>query len=897
MSSMRLSTAETVRFEYDNLKRPVRLIRGDNTSVRATYDARDRVTSTTDGRGLTTTFTYDGNGRRTAVRDASQAQTRIAYDGDNRASSLTGAVNQAWRLAYDPAGRPAGVTDPAGVEQRVTYDRRGQASALADAAGTVATVTRDAEGAPKSVTNGAGQTWSVETDARRRPVAVADPAGNRVRLAWNSANQVTSVTDALGNSSRFSYDAAGRPRRMTQPEGETTTLGYNADSRVNQVTDPRGNAWKMERDGAGRAVSRTDPAGAATRYEYNARGRLSKIIRADNSTAAFIYDENGRLIREDYSDGTQVSYTRDNLGRILRANGVALAYDAAGRIVESNGVRNEYDGAGRITAIHYDASRTLRYSYNNRGLLARMTDWAGRSWEFEYDAARRPVRDRAPNGVVTTYNYGADGRLSGIAYAGARLNVAAAFQRDANGRLVGATGDLPAPGLTAGTREFAFAPNNRMQGREYDGRGNTTRDGERRLTWNGRNLLTRASSPAGEVTVEYDAFGSPTRIGDAQYVWNYATQPPMLMDVRPAAGAAPAARAAGRNTETRVYTLGVMNRFVLDDANRWLHPHAITKYGNLFYLELFGAGRPAVTGLVKAEAPNDLQQFFDLGPGGTIETNQAGERTGTSVASPLGDSLELSGANPFVYLNGRRSLVLPDVQVAIQDGGSARDTESGSGLWAIRDESGAVVWDAGDDAAHYERTDPMLLLGPEGAVARSACGGGSSPERDYQGVLCELLAGPLGAVFSELAHERLAGAPIPGYTPPAPALLTVQEPVTPGPKPGAEEVFARPASGGSAAAGTPTKPFSLSPPSAPFIAPFDDVARLTKENSAPGFADIDVGHAARSRNPQMAQALGAVVLLFFGEAGFSEAEQKEINRLLNGEGCSLRFANIGITIC
>lgn len=42
-------------------------------------------------------------------------------------------------------------------------------------------------------------------------------------------------------------------------------------------------------------------------------------------------------------------------------------------------------------------------------------------------------------------------------------------------------------------------------------------------------------------------------------------------------------------TTTRVWTLGGMNRFVMDDANRWLYPHTITKYGNLFYLELYGA--------------------------------------------------------------------------------------------------------------------------------------------------------------------------------------------------------------------------------------------------------------------------------------------------------------------
>lgn len=52
--------------------------------------------------------------------------------------------------------------------------------------------------------------------------------------------------------------------------------------------------------------------------------------------------------------------------------------------------------------------------------------------------------------------------------------------------------------------------------------------------------------------------------------------------------------AAASATTTRVYTLGAMNRFIVDDSNRWLYPHMITKFGNLFYVELFG-GSPSQT--------------------------------------------------------------------------------------------------------------------------------------------------------------------------------------------------------------------------------------------------------------------------------------------------------------
>jgi hypothetical protein len=46
---------------------------------------------------------------------------------------------------------------------------------------------------------------------------------------------------------------------------------------------------------------------------------------------------------------------------------------------------------------------------------------------------------------------------------------------------------------------------------------------------------------------------------------------------------------SARATTTRAYTLGAMNRFVIDDTNRWLYPHMITKFKSLFYIELFGS--------------------------------------------------------------------------------------------------------------------------------------------------------------------------------------------------------------------------------------------------------------------------------------------------------------------
>ncbi len=89
----------------------------------------------------------------------------------------------------------------------------------------------------------------------------------------------------------------------------------------------------------------------------------------------------------------------------------------------------------------------------------------------------------------------------------------------------------------------------------------------------------------------------------------------MRLDIRTAgllplaavtAGAVALAPTPAHATSGRVWTLGVMNRFIEDDANRWLYPHTITKYGNLFYLELYGlADSIAATAPTSNRGAND----------------------------------------------------------------------------------------------------------------------------------------------------------------------------------------------------------------------------------------------------------------------------------------------------
>jgi hypothetical protein len=102
-------------------------------------------------------------------------------------------------------------------------------------------------------------------------------------------------------------------------------------------------------------------------------------------------------------------------------------------------------------------------------------------------------------------------------------------------------------------------------------------------------------------------------------------------------------------TTTRIYTLGVMNRFIVDDANKWLYPQAILKYGNLFYIDLFGSDPSrAATAPGSERSANVMQQgpgmlagtdlqIYDLADGVPVMQSAGG-----GAIVKIGDDLALS---------------------------------------------------------------------------------------------------------------------------------------------------------------------------------------------------------------------------------------------------------------
>ena len=104
------------------------------------------------------------------------------------------------------------------------------------------------------------------------------------------------------------------------------------------------------------------------------------------------------------SDGTgQTSYDYDDLYRLTEVT------NGAGQTIGY-----EYDAAGNRTRLTYPLEHggVVTYTYDNGNRLETVTDWRNGQFGYDYDDANRLAGVTLPNGVASSYGYDDAGRLT-----------------------------------------------------------------------------------------------------------------------------------------------------------------------------------------------------------------------------------------------------------------------------------------------------------------------------------------------------------------------------------------------------------------------------------------------------------------------------------------------------
>lgn len=541
-----------ITLSYDNNGRAVQAADNSGRTVSYTYDPAGNLATVTNPAGGVTTYGYNSASQLTSVKDA-RAITYLTntYDSAGRVSTQTLANGGVYRFAYttgssgqitqtqvtDPDGHVRQVafngqgylvsdTEAAGtsVQQTTTYSRQSGTnwiSGVTDPLGNTTAFGYDTAGDSASVTWLAGTSNEVTATTQyngpfNQVSSVTDQLGNTATLGYDTAGDLTSVTDALGHATTFSYRPDGQLASVTDPAGNTTSYGYQLGDLVS-VTDPLGRTSTQSLDDAGRVLTATDPLGDATAAAYDALNQPTSVTDPLGNLTQYSYDANGDLLAVKDAKNHNTSYAYNSSGQVSSftdplGHTATDGYDLAGNITsytsrDGQKTTASYDALNRLTQISYGVTSsgsqsTTSYSYDAGNRVVALSDSAGGSVTFGYDARGNLTGETTPQGSVG-YTYDAAGNRSAMTVAG-QPQVGYSYDRD--GRLTAITqGGATQVGFgydNAGRPSSTTLPGGASETYGYDAAGQLTSIG-----------YAANGSALGNLTYGYDANGRQAAMG------------------------------------------------------------------------------------------------------------------------------------------------------------------------------------------------------------------------------------------------------------------------------------------------------------------------------------------------------------------------------------------------
>ncbi len=433
-----------IKNEYDVYNRRIKEVAPDGQVITYVYDTEDRVIELNKN-GVIKKYEYDLCDRIVKYEESGKTKS-VTRDQAGQINEVTEADNVAYQYEYNEAGQCVTRSSSSGEVRHFQYDSRRRLSVITDNAGLKTTYEYYQNGNLKSVNYAdskiyyeydacnnlikkSNSDYSIEYkyDLLDRCVEMSDINGRCVQYEYDSIGNVIRHTDEEGNNKNFKYidnklvEAIDSTGQVTEYEYDSlddlikvkqSQSGYtdrlvglnrNAAGNISQIIDSFGNEKKYEYDLNGNMVEYKNEAGEVTRYEYFKDGNVKTIEYDDGKKVEFMYDSYGRLIQyADWNGKTNLEY--NSIG-LLKA-----VSDFEGKTVNF-----EWDGNGRRTATVFPDGKKVSYSYNGNDRLSHITS-KDIDLKYTYDKKGLLQRKDSGNGVYVEYAYYADGRIKEISY-------------------------------------------------------------------------------------------------------------------------------------------------------------------------------------------------------------------------------------------------------------------------------------------------------------------------------------------------------------------------------------------------------------------------------------------------------------------------------------------------
>lgn len=364
------SDIETVRktYEYDMTRRFVTRETDRDYFVTEYFyndwgDMLRSVDKTLSARNQTTWYIRDEWGRLTSEVRPGQDSIKYEWSGNRAYSIKKTQADGSWTYSsYDTKGRETSrsAVGPMGLVStcNTTYNNKGCATSRTTqyrGYTNVERLTYDGRGRPLTLQNDYGDEITYEYG----PDWVKTVKnGRQYTKAYDSWGNIKESTDPV-SSVAYTYHSNGKPMTVAS-EGATITMEYDAAGNQTHMADPDAGSMTYSYDAMGRIVCQTDARGVQKCYTYNAQGQVAQLT-VGSKTTTYTYGQSAT------DKGLLLSEARGN----YVAN---YLYNNSNRLIREQRTFNT------------EGTRTIYYSYNNKGLISSKTFPGGLTISYEYDA-------------------------------------------------------------------------------------------------------------------------------------------------------------------------------------------------------------------------------------------------------------------------------------------------------------------------------------------------------------------------------------------------------------------------------------------------------------------------------------------------------------------------------
>jgi len=431
----------TIRYEYDRLRRPIKTINSDNTQKTIEYDDINNQIIITDENNYITKLIYNALGNHIKTEQEINGRTiAIEEKGYNNLSQLEWIKDgneNITRYEYDKLGRIIKTINPDNTHKTIVYHDDQRTEVYIDEENRISYNKYDEVGniIEQKRQNGNSEEISYTTyNYNNNILRYKDNNGNITRYRYDQLGNLVEITNSIGETTKYEYNYLGNIIKTITAEGSITTKKYDSTGRMTKETDPMGKVREITYDLAGNIIKETETSKGRTitkNYRYNTRNQQIEKVDQEGIT----------------------TYTYDNMGSIIK-------------VTDKNGtVTNTYNPEGRVETIRQSDGKTISYKYDNNGNVTETIDHYGEVTQNTYDSRNR-LETVIQKGQITEYQYYKNGQTKEIQYPN-RTKIQHTY--DETGNLIRLT-NIGVNGKIIGQYKYIYDPEGNQLIKEENGK-------------------------------------------------------------------------------------------------------------------------------------------------------------------------------------------------------------------------------------------------------------------------------------------------------------------------------------------------------------------------------------------------------------------------------------------